>query len=159
MMKRRSLYILLLCSLLFGLVLGAGISQSLFVMPAWFASPPASLALIGHQSAKSVAFWIPLQAGLLAALVASLALNWRSPERRKLVGGALGVYVLTWVVSGLFFVPEIISLAAAASDGPYDASLAERGQRWMQLSWGRHVLLAVGWALVGGALVKREVAS
>ncbi|MCY1014249.1 DUF1772 domain-containing protein [Pyxidicoccus sp. MSG2] len=159
MMKRRSLYILLLCSLLFGLVLGAGINQSLFVMPAWFESPPASLSLIGSQSAKSMAFWIPLQTALLVALVASLVLNWRVPGRRTLLAGALGVYVLTWLVSGLFFVPEITSLAAAASEGPYDASLAARGHRWLQLSWSRHVLLAVGWVLVGGALVKHEVAS
>ncbi|QSQ26861.1 DUF1772 domain-containing protein [Pyxidicoccus parkwayensis] len=159
MMKRRSLYILLLCSLLFGLVLGAGISQSLFVMPAWFESPPSSLALISSQTAKSVAFWMPLQSALLGTLVAALVFNWRSPERRKLLVGALGVYVVMWIVSGVFFVPEITSLAAAASEGPYDASLAARGQRWLQLSWSRHALLAVGWLLVGGAIAKREVAS
>ncbi|NTX13592.1 DUF1772 domain-containing protein [Myxococcus sp. CA056] len=157
--KKRSLYILLYCSLLFGLVLGAGINEALFVMPAWFQAPPTSLLLIGERAGSAMAFWLPLQAALLGTLVASLVLNWRSPVRRKLLAGALGAYVLVWVLSGAIFAPEINALAAAGAQGPYDGELAARGQRWLQLSWSRHVVLALGWVLVGGAISKWEAAS
>ncbi|QSQ15250.1 hypothetical protein [Myxococcus landrumensis] len=159
MMKKRSLYILLFNSLLFGLMLGAGISESLFVMPTWFKAPPTSLLLIQERASSAMSFWIPLQMAVLGTLISSLVFNWRSPVRRNLIAGALGAYALVWVATGAWFAPEIMSLSSLAAQGPYDADLAARGHKWLQLSWGRHAMLAFGWVLVGTAISKWEAAS
>lgn len=93
-------------NLLLGTAVGAGLNQSIFVMPRWFESPPESLAPVRDRGPAK--FWIPLQASSAVALVSAFALNRDDPARRKLLAIALGFYVGTWVVTGVYFGPEII---------------------------------------------------
>ena len=63
-------------------VAGVGVYQSIFVMPEYFSSPPASLRR--YQADKSIRFWLPLHAVALTTLVLSLISNW-SNDRSGLI--------------------------------------------------------------------------
>jgi hypothetical protein len=90
-------------NVLLGTAVGAGLNQSIFVMPGWFSSPPESLTS-AQANRTFQKFWIPLQAASALALGAAFALNRRS-RRRGLLGGALGLYLGTWVSTAVYFAP------------------------------------------------------
>jgi hypothetical protein len=140
-------------NLLLGTAVGAGINQSIFVIPRWFESPPESLAQVRDRSAGK--FWIPLQLSSAIALVSAFALNRRDPARRKLLAVALGFYAATWVVTGAYFAPEIIRLSKAGGTLP-PSEIAKRGKRWSNLSWGRQLTMAAAWLAAGAALRQRR---
>jgi hypothetical protein len=114
---------------------GAGVNQSLFVMPEWFTSPPESVitAQAGHRFGS---FWIPLQAGCALALGGALALN--HGRRRRMLALALGLYAGTWASTAAYFAPEILRL------GDKDSVIAiseatPAASRWQRLTWARHL--------------------
>jgi hypothetical protein len=140
-------------NVLLGTAVGAGVNQSLFVMPDWFTSPPESLATAqaGHPFRS---FWIPLRAGCALALGGALALNRGHRQRRNLLAVALGLYAGTWVATAAYFAPEVLRL------GDKDSVIAisestRRGQRWLRLTWGRHLVMAGAWLLTAIALSRR----
>jgi len=140
-------------NVLLGTVVGAGVNQSLFVMPDWFTSPPESVlnAQVGHPF-KS--FWIPLQAGCALALGGALALNRAERRRRNLLALALGLYAGTWAATAGYFAPEIMRL------GDKDSVIAiseatRRARRWQRLTWARHLALAGAWVLTALAIAQR----
>ena len=139
-------------NLLLGTCVGAGLNQSLFVMPGWFSQPPESLRA-AQRDRKSQAFWIPLQAGCGLAMVGAFALN-RQGLRGALLGTALGLYAGTWISTTAYFAPEIIRLGKA--DGHVStAEINRRGKRWLGLTWVRHLALGTAWVLSAAALVRR----
>ena len=100
--------------------MGAGINQSLFVIPRWFESPPESLAQVRERSPAK--FWVPLQLSSAIALVSAFALNRGDPARRRPLAAALGLYVATWAVTAAYFAPEIIRLSKADGALPHPRS-------------------------------------
>jgi Domain of unknown function (DUF1772) len=142
-------------NVLLGTATGAGVSQSLFVMPQWFSSPPESLAPVRER--KAAKFWVPLQLGALVALGAAFALNRRDAARRRLLLGALGCYAVTWISTGAYFAPEIVRLSKADGDLPA-GEIVRRGRRWMNLTWLRHAAMLGAWALTLPALAHRPSA-
>jgi hypothetical protein len=118
-------------------IAGVGIFQALFVMPAYFESPPASLAAM--QQDKSFLFWIPLQLVTLLALITAL-LSSEGAERMTAIWVSTACYVLNWAITGVFFIPGVIAFNKVDTTGPPSAELAERGRRWLRRSWGRHVI-------------------
>jgi hypothetical protein len=118
-------------------IAGAGLFQALFVRPEYFADPPASLRR--YQADRSFVFWLPLHALSLVLLVLAVVQHWDSPRRTAILVAA-GCYVLTWVVTLVFFIPGVIRFNKVDVDGPPSAELAEQGRRWMRRSWSRHVL-------------------
>jgi hypothetical protein len=139
-------------NVLLGTAVGAGLNQSIFVMPGWFASPPESLTA-AQDDRTYRKFWIPLQAACALALGTAFALNRRG-RRRGLVSGALGLYVGTWVSTAAYFAPEIIRLGKPESGIPA-ADIGRRGRRWLGLTWLRHLALGAAWALTASALARR----
>lgn len=139
-------------NVLLGTAVGAGLNQSMFVMPSWFSSPPESLT--SAQANRSYrAFWIPLQAACALALGAAFALNRRG-RRRGLLRGALGLYLATWVSTAAYFAPEIIRLGKPDS-GIAAGDVRRRGKRWLGLTWLRHLAQGAAWALSTSALARR----
>jgi hypothetical protein len=118
-------------------VAGVGVFQALFVMPEYFADPPASLRR--YQSDRSWLFWLPLHAVSLLCLVLATVLCWDT-GRRTAILVAFACWIMTWIVTGVVFIPGVIRFNKVDVDGPPSAELAEEGRRWMRRSWGRHVL-------------------
>jgi hypothetical protein len=139
-------FVLTASNLLLGTAVGAGINQSIFVMPRWFASPPQSLAE-AQTDGTFKAFWIPLQGATALALGTAVALH----RGDRLLWAAAGLYVGTWVATAAYFAPEIIRLGRAGG-ALTAAELQRRGRRWLALGWTRHVALAASWVLTLTAL-------
>ncbi len=118
-------------------IAGAGVFQALFVMPAYFSSPPASLEAM--QQDRSFVFWIPLQVLALVSLVVAL-LSSDGDRRTTAIGVSIACYVVGWVITGLFFIPGVVAFNRVDTSGPPSPELADRGRRWLRRSWGRHVL-------------------
>jgi hypothetical protein len=118
-------------------IAGAGIFQALFVMPAYFRSPPASLEAM--QTDKSFLFWIPLQLVTLLALVVALVSS-DGDDRMTAIWVATACYLACWVITGIFFIPGVVAFNKVDTTGPASPELAERGRRWLQRSWARHAL-------------------
>jgi hypothetical protein len=140
-------------NVLLGTAVGAGVNQSIFMMPGWFTSPPDSLAPARHDR-RFGKFWIPLQAGCALALGGALALNRHHRRRRRLLALALGLYAGTWASTAAYFAPEVSRL------GDEDSVMAiaestRRGRRWLRLTWGRHLALGAAWLLTALALSQR----
>ena len=140
-------------NVLLGTAVGAGVNQSLFVMPDWFTSPPESL-FTSQETHPFKSFWIPLQAGCAFALGGALALNRGQRRRRNLLALALGLYAGSWLSTAAYFAPEVIRLGDKDSVIPIYES-TRRGRRWQRLTWGRHLMLGVAWVLTAVALAHR----
>ncbi len=140
-------------NLLLGTAVGAGVNQSVFVMPGWFSSPPESLAK-AQATGSFKAFWIPLQVTSALALAGAFAFNRKNERRRKPLFIALGLYVGTWVSTAAYFAPEIIRLGRAGSELSA-AEIARRGKTWLGLTWARHLALGAAWVLTVAALARK----
>jgi len=140
-------------NVLLGSAVGAGVNQSLFVLPQWFSSPPDSLP--ERQESRPVqAFWIPLTVGSTLAIGAAWALNRHNPRRRRLLSAALGLYAATWATTAVYFAPEILRLARTGREmDPQEA--ATRGKRWLKLNWVRLAALGASWVLAAAAARQR----
>jgi anthrone oxygenase-like protein len=141
-------------NLLLGTAVGAGVNQSIFVMPKWFTSPPQSIAK-AQAEAPFKSFWIPLQAASALALSGAFALNRRNDERRKFLSLALGFYVGTFASTAAYFAPEIIRLSRAG-DEMAASEAARRAKRWQRLNWARLLALGAAWALTAAALARKK---
>jgi Domain of unknown function (DUF1772) len=130
-------------------VASVGVYQSLYVMPAYFSSPPASLR--SFQADRSWTFWLPLHAATLPALVLSLISVW-STERQGLVLAASICYAASWVATAVWFIPGVIAFNKADVDGPYSEELATKGRRWLRQSTIRLVLMLAAAVLLVIAL-------
>lgn len=144
MKHRFGTYILVLVNLLFGAVTGIGFYQLLVVMPQWFTSPPASFARINANGDAEISFWIPSQIALLIALIVSLIFSWSMLRRRNFIFIAFGCYILVWIVTAIYFAPTIIEFGQMPTDAPAAAELTSRANMWLNLQWGRMLLLLVG---------------
>jgi hypothetical protein len=118
-------------------IAGAGVFQALFVMPSYFTSPPASLE--AFQNDRSFLFWIPLQVVALLSLIVALVSS-DGDARMTAIWVSAGCYLVNWVITGIFFIPGVVAFNRVETTGPASPELAERGRKWLQRSWGRHVL-------------------
>ena len=142
-------------NVLLGSAVGAGVNQSLFVMPRWFSSPPESLP--DSESARSLrAFWAPLTAGGALALGSAWALNRRDPRRWPLLSIAAGLFAGTSAVTAAYFVPELFRLIRPGNELEPE-EVQRRGRRWRNLNWARLGLLAGTWLLAAAAARERPL--
>jgi hypothetical protein len=130
-------WVLVVTGFCLSVIAGSGVFQALFVMPEYFADPPASLRR--YQQDRSFVFWLPLHAVALLTLVLALVANWHTDRRSALLVTA-AIYLLTWVVTVVFFIPGVIAFNKVDVTGPPSPELARQGRRWQQRSWSRHVL-------------------
>ena len=140
-------YVTVAAALVLAAILSAGIYTAAVVVPSWFASPPASFARIRDDGPGTRLIMVG-QLALLVLLCASLALNWRSRSRRNHLLAALGCYLLVWIVSGVYFVPELFAFINTPADAPFTGELAARTGRWAALNWVRALLFVGSEALL-----------
>jgi hypothetical protein len=58
-------------------------------------------------------------------------------------------YLVNWLITVVFFIPGVVAFNKVDTTGPPSPELAERGRRWLQRSWGRHLLtVAAAFALL-----------
>lgn len=144
--------------ILWATVIGGIMYSHLAFMPSYLHNLPASTSLVkGPHPVIDERFWMTFHPLLILSLAASLVLNWKLQQRRKLIAIAFGMYAAILVVTALFFVPELLAFAESAESNLPASEWLERGQRWEKLSWIRGALMYVGFGLVLTAFAKNDV--
>lgn len=132
--------VLYLATILIWIAVVVGTWQRIFQMPAWFSNPPASFELIRRQSGKSKRFWIPLSVLFIVTCCTALLLNWGFEEVRDHILIALACYITTGLLSGVYFVREILAFSGMPADAPQTPELLRRTQKWLRWTTVRDVL-------------------
>jgi len=108
-----------------------GIAYSHIVwFPPYLGGLPQTAALA--RTIHDEHFWLTVHPAAILSLLAALVLNWKLPQRRKLIGTTIVIYGLAIICTAIYFVPELIAFRNAQSGDWY-----ARGQRWQHLSWIR----------------------
>src|SRR2546430_14486169 len=98
-------------------------------MPKWFADPPRSLALIRNRA--TVKFWIPLQVLTAGGVIWTAIADRHAHAARGLLVAAVVCYLLVWVSTAVYFVPNVLRFSKIDAGGPPSRELAARGRRWL----------------------------
>lgn len=132
--------VLLIAAILIWMVVIAGTYQRIFQMPKWFANPPASFELMRKQSRNARIFWIPLSVLFIISAVIALILNWKYTDTRIHIIGGLICFALTGILSGLYFVKEIIAFTKISAEASATPDLLRRIKFWLRWTTIRDVL-------------------
>jgi hypothetical protein len=127
----------ILSGLSFSVVIGAAFYEHLAVFPRAFAAPPASLTMVqGEYGLNAVAFWTKIHPITLLLSITSLVMFWKSDRRKNILIYLVG-YVAVLIVTGIYFVPELMAISTTEFSANVDADLQARGAKWLMLSWLR----------------------
>jgi hypothetical protein len=137
-----------------GIEIGAGLYETIVVLPLWTSAPPDSVtAYYQHNAANPQftlnaggRFWIfaTPSVGLLA--LATLLSGFRTrPEHRqwRIAGTVLALIVV--VSTFAWFVPNIIRLYSKAVMAMSAEEVTKLTRAWVHLNWVRVTLYLAGW--------------
>ncbi len=126
--------LLILATIGFTIILGGGVYEQLAVVPSWSAAPPSSLTMFqGEFGLHAEKFWGMILPLTLLLLIASLVANWKT-RRRKILLIVMGYFLFTIILTGLYFVPELMSITQTPIQPTADNALTERASKWETLS-------------------------
>lgn len=147
----------ILASIAFITIIGAAIYEHAAVVPMWSAAPPYSLSMFqGEYGLQAGNFWKPVHPVAILLLVAALITSWRLPQRRPLLITFVG-YVLILIITGIYFVPELLSITTSAYSTAVSDDLTSRAKTWEVLSLVRlGALLVLAVVLLNGLGVKTK---
>ncbi len=131
-------YSLFLTVILWGTLLGGIAYAHLVYFPVYLSAlPDSSVVVNGTYGLNEAIFWTMIHPLLILSLILSLALNWKSKSRRKLILISFCIYIVVLIVSSLYFIPELRVFRDSPKLGLSRAEWLERGNRWQHLSWVR----------------------
>jgi hypothetical protein len=140
--------------LLFSVQLGAGLYETLVVVPVWSASPPQSVwgwnALREANPELAIdsgrRFWIFVTPAVGLLSVAALLTGWQTgPEHRAwLLAATLTSFVMV-LITFAYFVPTLIGLMKSRPDDDAAARVASKARLWATLNWVRVAVLIAAW--------------
>src|SRR5215210_9213608 len=129
---------LMLAVTLWGTLLGGIAYSHLVYFPVYLSALPDSAVVVnGTYGLHEGRFWMIIHPLLILSLVVTLALNWRSRARRKLVLISFAVYALVLAITQIYFIPELIAFSRSPESSLSPAEWLARGRRWQRLSWLR----------------------
>jgi hypothetical protein len=148
---------LMLAIIFWGTLLGGIAYAHLVYFPPYLSDLPGSAVLVnGPYPVSDAKFWVIIHPLLIATLVAALITNWNSRARRNLIALSFVVYLLVLVVSGFYFVPELILFKNSPQSTVTPAEWLARGRRWQRLSWLRGLIMYLAYVPLLFALTKRR---
>ena len=134
---------------LYLLMNGAQIFETLLIVPAWTAAPPASLGMFqGDYRLDFKAFWIAFHSIHELTFILALVFCWKLRSVRNWLLALLLAHVAVRVWTIAYFAPTIIEFQQLAPSSTIDAELVGRAARWRQLNLIRvGIFFAVNFAL------------
>jgi len=147
----------MISAVLMAILLGGIVYSHIAFFPSYLSGLPDSAVLVnGPYPINDGHFWTLIHPLAILSLIFSLALNWKVGARRKLIAITLVVYVVSMIVTSLYFVPELMAFRGSPNSGISPAEWYARGQRWQHLSWVRGTVMGLGYLALLLALVVRE---
>lgn len=112
-------------------------------------APPRSFAILeGPYRYDSSAFWEIVPPITTVLFLVALIANWKT-DRRKLLLGAVVLFLIAGVIAGVFVEPMFATMIAVGYRDVVDPDLQARAATWYALDCGVWVLgLAAGMALL-----------
>lgn len=130
---------LLITTLVYFLMNGAQIFETVAVVPKWSASPPESFALIsGPYGINLKAFWIVFHSIHEITFFIALYFCWKIDPVRNWLLLLLGIHFAIRVWTLLYFAPNIIEFQKISTDGSLVyGDLAAKTTLWRTLNYVR----------------------
>jgi len=141
---------LLITTLIYFIMNGAGIFETAVIIPKWTANPPASFQLFrGEYGIDLKIFWIVMHSIHEITFIVAIIFCWNIPGVREamLLLFALHFGVRVWTLA--YFVPNIIEFQKIANGAEPTPDLAARTKRWKQWNYVRSIAFIV---VSGGVL-------
>jgi hypothetical protein len=142
---RPGTYSLFLAITLWGTLLGGIVYSHLVYFPVYLSAlPDSSIVVNGPFGLHEARFWLLIHPLLILSMLATLALNWKLRERRKLILISVGIYFVVLVVTQLYFLPELSAFRESPKSSLSPADWLARGTLWQRLSWLRGAVMYIG---------------
>jgi hypothetical protein len=139
---------LLITTLIYFIMNGAGIFETAVIVPKWTASPPESFQIFkGEYGIDLKFFWIAMHSVHEMTFIVAIIFCWDIPGVREglLILFAVHFSVRVWTLA--YFAPSIIEFQKIANGAEVTAGLRERTQRWKNLNYlrtGVFIATAIG---------------
>jgi hypothetical protein len=148
---------LMLAVIFWGTLLGGIAYSHLVYFPPYLSDLPGSAVIVnGPYPLNEARFWAIIHPLLILSLVTALVFNWNSRARRNLIVLSFIVYVVVLVISGVYFVPELVLFKNSPQSTVTPAEWLARGRRWQQLSWVRGLIMYLAYVPLLFALTQRR---
>ncbi|HMJ70255.1 MAG TPA: hypothetical protein VK508_15230 [Cyclobacteriaceae bacterium] len=129
---------LLITTLIYFIMNGAGIFETAVIIPKWSASPPESLQIFrGEHGIDLKIFWIVMHTVHEITFIIAIIFCWHIGGVRELLLMLFGVHfgIRVWTLA--YFVPNIMEFQKIANTGEAMPGIAERTIRWKNLNYVR----------------------
>ncbi len=146
--------VLFLFVVFLGIEIGAGLYETLVVMPVWSQSPPGSVLAYFHHNVANPQFvlnqggrfWLFFTPALCLLSIATLlsGLKTRSEHRKWRIPAAAVALIVT-VATFAWFVPNIITLMGEEVTKLSGAQITSVTNWWVRLNWIRAALYIAAW--------------
>jgi hypothetical protein len=114
--------------------IGGGIYEDLVILPVWTAAPPKSLYM--YQGAYGInpgVFWTIIHPIAILFLIIALISNWKT-ARRKMILTVSILYAVVLIITGIYFIPELLRIIGTPYQDTIDIGLKSRASIWGILS-------------------------
>lgn len=145
----RAEFWLFFSTLVYFLMNGAQIFETLVFVPKWAASPPSGFTLLQGSGAGLKSFWIIFHALHELTFILAIVFCWKIGFARNwlLISFAVHLAVRVWTLT--YFAPNIIQFQKIAETQVISSGLAAKTSLWQMLNYIRvAIFLAVSVGLV-----------
>jgi hypothetical protein len=139
---------LLITTLIYFIMNGAGIFETAVIIPKWTASPPASFQIFkGEYGIDLKFFWIAMHSIHEITFIVAIIFCWHIAGIREWLLALFAIHLGVRVWTLAYFAPNIIEFQKIANGGETNGNLRERTQVWKNLNYirtGLFIATAVG---------------
>lgn len=130
---------LLITTLIYFIMNGAGIFETAVIIPKWSKNPPDSLQLFkGEYGVDLKFFWIAMHSIHEITFIVAIVFCWNIPGVREMMLLLFAVHFGVRVWTLVYFVPNIIEFQKIANGiSQPTPDLAARARRWKNLNYLR----------------------
>ncbi|UII30673.1 transposase [Fulvivirga ulvae] len=136
--------------LLYFLMNGAQIFETVVLVPKWIANPPDSFGLLADKNGMSLkVFWIIFHSLHEVVFIVAIIFSWRLGVVRNWLLALFVVHVIVRVWTLSYFAPNIIEFQRIAETSASATDLVKRANMWRTLNYLRvGAFIAVSVAMV-----------
>lgn len=137
---------------------GAQVWETALMVPAWTATPPASLIFFQKPYGLDFKiFWIVIHGIHEMLLITALVFNWRIKKLRNLILLVLIGHIAVRVWTLLYFAPTLIEFQQLPYSNTVDVFLQEKAAQWRYLNYLRvAIFFALNFLLISGLKIKEK---
>ncbi|MCW3110886.1 MAG: hypothetical protein JWQ09_5392 [Segetibacter sp.] len=139
-----STIILIIACIAWGILIGGVVYSHLVFFPVYLSDLPKSAEVVnGTYGMDEAIFWIIIHPILILSLIVAMIANRKYKERRNLILISFAVYAIILIISGIYFVPELMKFKSSPTSGIPASEWIKRGRNWMTYSVIRAAVILV----------------